>query len=175
MNFGTDVEPTILINPLSIDEVVVAWMYYGSPSHIEFASSSDNGDNWYRGNIPYTDSLGSADPSLAFTQDGKVHIIHLSDEISIISSGDIFTNNPTWNGPYEVSSSGDKPWLSSDLTSGDCSGNLYSTFSANLIKNKVSDDNSSTWSSIGIFDSVENVYPYWSTSIVNNCGTMFVF
>jgi len=139
--------------------------YYNSSipddqSFIEFASSSDNGNSWYQNDLPHNAGYNYADPSIAFTPDGKTHINYLSNNISINSSNNIFSNNPVWNGPFEVNNRGDKPWLNSDMTAGSCSGVLYSTYSDSSIKNKMSSDIGLTWSSIGNFNNNENDYVY---------------
>ena len=175
-NYKTDVEPTVLVNPMDSEEVVVAWIGLDTgSSDIEIAASSNTGSSWYRSSIPNTENNADADPVISFTPDGKVHIIHLSDGVDITLCSNIFTSTPTWNGPYEVSSSGDKPWLSSDLTTGNCSGNLYSTFSNNGIYNKDSDDNGNNWNSIGTYSSSENFFVFWSTTIVDTAGSVYMF
>ena len=138
-----DGEPYIAINPTNSRHLVVAWMGYlpFSRVYIKTKVSFDGGENWSVTNtIDHTNPVyGSADPSLAFDNNGDIFLAYI-DFQKLIDSGSVYIRKSidgglNWNAPVEVinahSDAGkyplDRPWMSIDKSGGMNDGNIYIT------------------------------------------------
>ena len=138
-----DGEPCLAIDPASPQHMVVAWMGYQPLYHIMIKTrvTFDGGQTWAEKNfIPHTNpAYGSADPSLAFDNNGNVFLCYVDYDTGI-DSGSVYIRKSTdgglhWEDPVEVinahSDEGkypiDRPWISVDRSGGNTDGNIYVT------------------------------------------------
>ena len=141
--FIFDGEPFLAINPNNSQHFVVAWMGFNPFTKVMIKTkvSLNAGKTWSSvKNIPHTHlAYGSADPSLAFDNNGNVFVTYV-DFSATIDSGSVYLRKSTdgglnWGAPVEVinaySDVGkfpiDRPWVSIDLTNGTNAGNIYVT------------------------------------------------
>jgi hypothetical protein len=135
-----DGEPSIAINPLNSQHMIVAWMGYFqfTKIYIKTKVTFDGGHTWSSLNsIPHTNAMyGSADPSLAFDNSGNVFLSFIdfnknsdSGAVFVVKSSD---GGLTWGNPVEVINANsdtqkpiDRPWISIDTSGGINDGNIY--------------------------------------------------
>lgn len=127
-----DGEPFLAQNHVNPQNMVVAWMGFvfgnGTGLTIKVKSTTDGGQTWSPAVIiPHqTQTFQSADPSMAFDQNGRVYLCYI-DHSSNPDSGGVFVsrsvdNGLTWSNPVKVIdiyADGnklpiDRPWLTVD-------------------------------------------------------------
>ncbi|MBK6963505.1 MAG: hypothetical protein IPH20_06030 [Bacteroidales bacterium] len=138
-----DGEPYLAINPQNPRHLVVAWMGYVFLNRIMIKTrvSFDGGTTWSSAqNTPhFAAGYTSADPSLAFDDNGNV-FLSLIDHDADLFSGAVYVRKSqdggiSWGNPVEVinynSDPGkipiDRPWISIDRSGGENNGNIYIT------------------------------------------------
>ncbi len=138
-----DGEPYLTIDPHNSQHMVVAWMGFVPFNQVAIKTkvSFDAGQTWSNENyVEHTNALyGSADPSLAFDNDGNVYLC-LIDFSAALFSGSVFVVKSTdgglnWEAPVEVINANadpgqfpvDRPWISIDRSGGAHDGNIYVT------------------------------------------------
>ncbi len=138
-----DGEPYLAINPNNSQHLVVAWMgwKFNNSITIKIRTSFDAGQTWSTTtNIPHIVSgYQSADPSLAFDNNGNLFLCFIDYKISPVA-GAVYVVKSTngglnWGTPIEVinvNSNGtqqpvDRPWMSIDNSGGTNDGNIYVT------------------------------------------------
>lgn len=138
-----DGEPYITVNPSDPQHMVVAWMGYKPFQYIIIKTKTtfDGGQSWTNTyEIPHTNPLyGSADPSLAFDNNGNVFLCYIDFDVAI-DSGSVYVRKSTdgglsWGTAVEVinahSDPGkypiDRPWISIDRSGGNYDGHIYIT------------------------------------------------
>ena len=138
-----DGEPYIEIDPTNSAHLVVAWMSFAPRTRkvsIKLRVSFDGGATWGEiQTIPHVhDSNTSADPSIAFDNNGNVFLSFVDynkdsarGAVFIVKSTD---GGLTWGTPVEVINSDadlqkpiDRPWISVDRSGGLTDGNIYVT------------------------------------------------
>lgn len=141
-----DGEPYLAINPNNDQHIVIAWMGWINLSNrfkIKVKSSFDGGLTWSNAaELPHTVSgYSSADPSIAFDQNGDVFVCYIDfTGTTPPSTGGVYIcksvdGGLTWNAPSEVINTSfdgskwpiDRPWLVIDTSSGPYQGNMYVT------------------------------------------------
>lgn len=137
-----DGEPYIVVNPNNSQHIVVAWLGFklGAKTVIKTRTSFDAGQTWSQKiDIPhFVSTYQSADPSLAFDNNGNVFLAYV--DFSPTTQGSVFVTKSTdggltWGTPVEVinvNSDGaqkpiDRPWMAVDISGGINDGNIYVT------------------------------------------------
>jgi hypothetical protein len=138
-----DGEPYLSINPNNSQHIVVAWIDWSISNFwgIKTCMSTDGGQNWSpKVNIPHA-VVGniSADPALAFDNNGNVYLCYIDYTISPITGAVYVIKSTdggiTWNTATEVINVNDdgtqypvdRPWISIDNSGGVNDGNIYVT------------------------------------------------
>jgi len=138
-----DGEPYIAINPTNSQHMVVAWMGYQPLTRIFIKTkvSFDAGQTWSAMNtLPHVKSAyGSADPSMAFDNNGNLFLAYI-DFSTAIDSGEVYVvksadGGLNWAAPVKVIDAYDdlgqypvdRPWMSVDNSGGTYDGNIYVT------------------------------------------------
>lgn len=166
-----DGEPYLAVNPNNSQHLVVAWMGWVdifNRFQIKTKVSFDGGQSWStQVDLPHTiSSYSSADPSLAFNQNGEVFLafIDFTGTTPPVTGG-VYLSKSTdgglsWGTPSEVINTSydgtkwpiDRPWMVIDRSTGATQGNIYIT-TMNLNRNNpsyrpylsVSSDNGNTF------------------------------
>lgn len=138
-----DGEPYIAVNPANPKHLVVAWIGFklGNKTVIKTRVSTDAGSTWSAtNNVPHVVSTyQSADPSLAFDNNGNVFLCFIDYSLSPIA-GAVYVVKSTdgglsWGTPVEVINANadgtqypiDRPWMVIDNSGGPNNGNIYVT------------------------------------------------
>ena len=119
----------------------MGWINFSNRFKIKVKTSFDGGSSWSAASeLPHTvSSYSSADPSVAFNQNGEVFVCYIdftgttppvTGGIYICKSTD---GGLTWNAPSEVINTTfdetkwpiDRPWMVIDNSSGPYQGNIY--------------------------------------------------
>ena len=138
-----DGEPYLAMNPGNPQHMVVAWM-----GHIPFNQLTiktrvtfDGGESWSDFDYqPHTNPVfSSADPSLAFDNEGNVYLAYI-DFSEAVDSGKVYVRKSvdgglSWGEPVEVidmhAEEGkrpiDRPWIAVDRSGEASDGNIYVT------------------------------------------------
>ncbi len=169
-----DAEPTVAINPVNPNNVIVAWMKATSPGQISiaYAYTLNQGNTWSSPALlpHHSSSFTSADVSLQFNTAGTAFICYI-DYKSALDSGFVMVSKSinqgqTWSNPVNVIGAHetsdlpiDRPWIAIDNSSGIYSGRIYVTSKSyyagplpHYIWLKSSSDGGLTWTSIKQLD-----------------------
>ncbi|MCB0400691.1 MAG: T9SS type A sorting domain-containing protein [Flavobacteriales bacterium] len=138
-----DGEPYIAVNPSNPKHLVVAWIGFklGNKTVIKTRVSTDAGNTWSTTtNIPHVVSTyQSADPSLAFDNNGNVFLCYIDYSLSPIAGAVYVAKSSdgglSWGTPVEVINAFadgtqyplDRPWMAIDNSGGIYDGNIYVT------------------------------------------------
>jgi len=173
-----DGEPYIAINPTNNQNLVSVWMGMKFSNGlfriaIKTRASFDGGDTWSAvATLPHMGSAhGSADPSLAFDQNGFLYAAYIDYKQNPDSGGIYVARSAdgglSWDVPskafdmYDVANKRpiDRPWLVVDKSSTANAGTLYITTKPapwiappNRPYYKVSADSGHTWTNISVLD-----------------------
>lgn len=138
-----DGEPFLAVDPSNPQHMVAAWMGYVVFNKIVIKTKAtfDGGKTWSNMNfIPHArPEYGSADPSMAFDNNGNLFLCYVDYDTGI-DSGSVFVvksadGGLTWGNPVEVihahADEGkypvDRPWISIDRSGGNFDGFIYVT------------------------------------------------
>ncbi len=123
-------EPSIAVNPLNPNEVVIGWRQFDSVAsnfrQAGWAYSHDRGQTWtFPGSIE--SGLFRSDPVLNVSPEGVFYYYSLNSNLEC----DMFRSydgGVTW-GPRIFAFGGDKAWMTVDHTNGPGRGNVYTSWS----------------------------------------------
>jgi len=138
-----DGEPFLAVNPENPQHMVVAWMGFVIQNRIMIKTrcSVDGGSSWSQAQntAHVSTTYTSADPSLAFDNDGNIFLCYI-DYDPYFTSGAVYMRKSTdgglnWGNPTEVIGFNadpgklpiDRPWISIDRSGTDSEGNIYVT------------------------------------------------
>ncbi len=139
-------EPYIAVNPTNPNNIVIAWMALDFSTNFRVAikskASFDGGTTWANQIIQphFGPQWGSADPSMAFKNDGTLYLSYI-DFREVSDSGGVYITKSTnggvaWSAPIKVWDANtedptklplDRPWLVIDNSGTATDGNLYMT------------------------------------------------
>lgn len=131
-------EPTIAIHPLGPNILMVGFNDFqdNNSSKPGYALSTDNGNNWSLGILPYHGYNYGFHPSCALDRSGHVFYGHIASAASL-TPGPVYVsetpyNNLLWPHHIRVSNVGqtenDKPFIAVDNTGGDFDGRVYAAW-----------------------------------------------
>jgi len=138
-----DGEPFIVVNPSDPQHLVVAWMGFVLQNRVMIKTrvSRDAGRTWSQAQTVQHIEAGytSADPSLAFDNNGNVFLSYI-DYDPYFTSGAVYLRKSadgglSWGNPVTVIDINadpgqlpvDRPWISVDRSGGEYNGNIYIT------------------------------------------------
>lgn len=138
-----DGEPFLAVNPGNPQHMVVAWMGFVIQNRIMIKTrcSFDGGRSWSQAQktAHVATTYTSADPSLAFDNDGNIFLCYI-DYDPYFTSGAVYMRKSTdgglnWGNPIKVIDYNDdpgklpidRPWVSIDRSETDTEGNIYIT------------------------------------------------
>lgn len=141
-----DGEPYVAINPNDSNNIVVAWMGWVNVANrfqIKIKTSFDAGNSWSNtALIPHVvNNYSSADPSIAFNNNGEVFISYIdftgtippvTGGIYLVTSSD---GGLSWGNPVNVIDTTfdgtkwpiDRPWMAIDRSTASTQGTIYVT------------------------------------------------
>jgi hypothetical protein len=172
-------EPSIAINPLNKNEIVIGWRQFDNVSsnfrQAGWSYSSDGGQTWTFPGV-LEPGVFRSDPVLDFDSDGRFYYNSLtlngSDfECRVFRSAD---GGATWDAGVDAYG-GDKQWMTIDRTGGTGNGNIYSFWTQAY---SICEPEFFTRSTDG-GDSYEacvevDGYPYWGTMAVGKEGELYI-
>lgn len=125
-------EPSIAINPLDPDNIVVGWRRF-DPLALDikqggYGYSFDGGLSWHNGVLPVLPSQSRTDPALDVDSQGNFYyqsMAHGSENSSSVFLS--VDGGMTWSDPVHQFV-GDKNWIAIDKTGSDSDGFIYSSW-----------------------------------------------
>jgi len=124
-------EPSIAVNPLNQNNVVIGWRRFDPQSVTKqagFGYSLDGGLSWVNGVLPALESQQRTDPVLDTDSQGNFYYQSMGH--GSVNSSSVFKSTDggvSWSDPVHQFI-GDKNWIAIDKTNGDSNGNIYSSW-----------------------------------------------
>ena len=124
-------EPSIAVNPLNPNNIVIGWRRFDSmvmTKQAGYGYSLDGGESWTNGVLPALESQQRTDPVLDTDSQGNFYYQSMAH--GSVNSSSVFKSTDggaSWSDPVHQFI-GDKNWIAIDKTSGDSNGNIYSSW-----------------------------------------------
>jgi hypothetical protein len=171
-------EPSIAVNPLNPNEMVMGWRQFDDVSsnfrQAGWGFTVDAGQSWtFPGRIEA--GLFRSDPVLEYDQSGNVYYNSLTNTPDYFCKVFKSANGgATWDAGTDAQG-GDKQWMTIDPTAGPGNGNIYASWNSAFTTCPPgfftrSVDNNNSYESCTFVDGD----PYWATLAVNSDGVLYV-
>ncbi len=173
-------EPSIAVNPLNSDEVVIGWRQFDNVSsnfrQAGWSYTSDAGQTWtFPGVID--PGIFRSDPVLDYDNSGNFYYNSLTVDASNNFFCKVFISNnggAAWNNGTDAGG-GDKQWMAIDRTSGMGSGNIYSAWTSNYSSCLPGFFTRSTTGGSSFEPcTVVDGYPLFGTETVGKAGELYI-